>query len=210
MGAAPRRTLPVSFYGMGVYRLFWAAVLLACLPTVTKAAENLLGCATSYDPALDYFPQKFLTGDDWVISYHLNYKVVYNPYSNETIVLTQCGTPAPTSYPHAKHYDVPVTKVGAGQTQELPFLEAIGKRSSIKIVASETYITSPCINKMIDDSMIEIASANETVLEEQLKSVDVYFNGYGTNPKYVAFSATEAHGSDNVRCCFFWQGLVAR
>lgn len=71
----PRHSAPVSFYGMGVFRAYWIAMLVAVAPTLALAEANLRGCADSYDPARNYFPEQFQSADDWAIQYHRNYKV---------------------------------------------------------------------------------------------------------------------------------------
>ena len=61
-------------------------------------AENLQdGCVESYDPAIDYFPQKlsvaYASGFD--VEYHNNYKVVSvtNPWQGGTGKLSLCASP---------------------------------------------------------------------------------------------------------------------
>ena len=70
-------------------------------------------CVSSFDPATDYFPEKFLptryavpdffendptqaqldrTTDLIEITYHNNYKIVTNKFVNVTYLLYQCGT----------------------------------------------------------------------------------------------------------------------
>lgn len=52
----PRASSPASFFGLSVFRLVLLVLLVATVPTL--AQHNLRGCATSYNPNLDYFPDK--------------------------------------------------------------------------------------------------------------------------------------------------------
>lgn len=72
--------------------------------TPSLLTENPQECVETYDPAVDYFPDKVTPefAEGWSVAYHPNYKVVtIQPVPNvtnartETYVLVQCGTPAP-------------------------------------------------------------------------------------------------------------------
>lgn len=71
---------------------------------VTTPSQNPQECVESYDPTIDYFPNKVNAdyAEDWHVTYANHYKVVtVGPVGDaaagdtETYVLVQCGTPAP-------------------------------------------------------------------------------------------------------------------
>jgi iron complex transport system substrate-binding protein len=87
--------------------------------------ENVQGCVDTYDPAIDYFPDKVeaLYTAQWSVTYHNHYKVITvdSTYDDPVIeaaleryVLVQCGTPVPEELATAEDslvIEVPVQRL---------------------------------------------------------------------------------------------------
>ncbi|KAI8348827.1 hypothetical protein EDC96DRAFT_310418 [Choanephora cucurbitarum] len=151
-------------------------------------------CVQNYDASIDYFPEKLNTANDkgqyFSIEYHNNYKVVNNYRTGHSYVLVQCGTPKPTNVSStAEIYEIPITKAAAMETSVVPYLEMIGAAKTIALTADGSLVTSPCFQEFWSNSTIqELSSTNQTLQEEQIKSVQVQF---GSNP--YATTATAAN-----------------
>lgn len=132
----PRQTMPVNFFGPSVYSKFYKALICAVVlagPMLASAQQtsiNNSACVQNYNAATDgntdYFPNK-VDADDatyFKISYHNNYKLLVNSYTNETFALYQCGTPVPTGLANGtKVFPVPVSNVAVMETIVVPYLE---------------------------------------------------------------------------------------
>jgi hypothetical protein len=132
----PRQTMPVNFFGPSVYSKFYKALICAVVlasPMLASAQQtsiNNTACVQNYNAATDantdYFPNK-VDADDatyFQISYHNNYKLLVNSYTNETFALYQCGTPQPTGLANGtKFFPVPVSNVAVMETIVVPYLE---------------------------------------------------------------------------------------
>ncbi len=91
----------------------------------STAAENPQECVASYDPAIDYFPDKVEAEytAQWSVTYHNHYKVITidSTYDDpaaesavEQYVLVQCGTPVPEELAAAEDtlvIEVPVKRM---------------------------------------------------------------------------------------------------
>ena len=151
--------------------------------------ENLSdGCVESYDPAIDYFPQKlsvtYASGFD--IEYHNNYKVVTvtNPWQGAQesfrYVLLQCGTPAPQDVDGAV-VEVPVGNIIAMSTTYLPTLEDLGLIDKLIGLDSYMWTTNPAVRARIESGDIaEIGGGAAVNVELTLDLDPALVMTYGT------------------------------
>ncbi len=124
----------------------------------SSVAANLEGgCVETYDPSIDYFPQKlkvsFATG--FGVEYHNNYKIVTvtNPWQGAQesfrYVLVQCGTPAPQDVDGAV-IEVPVADIIAMSTTYLPVLDSLGLIDRLVGIDSYMWTTNEAVRARIE------------------------------------------------------------
>lgn len=118
-----------------------------------------LGAATAnsepYDPAKDYFPAKaeLQYAERFAIEYFANYKVVtvHTPWpgAQEAVryVLVQRGTPAPAGYAGVQRIEVPVQRLTALSTTQLPHLELLNALDALVAVSAIEMVHSPGVNQ---------------------------------------------------------------
>ncbi len=152
-------------------------------------AENLQdGCVGSYDPAIDYFPQKlsvaYASGFD--VEYHNNYKVVSvtNPWQGAQesfrYVLLQCGTPAPQDV-EGVVIEVPVNNIIAMSTTYLPTLDDLGLVDKLIGLDSYMWTTNPAVRARIGSGEIaEIGGGAAVNVELTLDLDPALVMTYGT------------------------------
>ena len=112
--------------------------------TTTPAAgtgANMSGCITSgeFDKDKDYFGDKatFTGARNVHVSYHKSYKVLTlgkQDKPSQTFVLLQCGAPRPTltgELAKAPIIDVPVKRVAASSTTQIPVLHTLGSLDAV-------------------------------------------------------------------------------
>ncbi|KAJ3293156.1 hypothetical protein HDU79_000673 [Rhizoclosmatium sp. JEL0117] len=167
--------------------MFGPATIISAAFALSVAAQapstNLQGCVTKYDASIDYFPEKIDSANltNLAYTYNKSYKTIVNSFSNETVVLYQCGTPKPDVPGAAQIISVPIQNLTTASTTIVTYLELLGKRSAIKHTTSGTlgYISSPCIQQLVAtdaSSIIEVDSKNKTHALEQIASTDVFFH----------------------------------
>ncbi len=151
--------------------------------------ENLRdGCVESYDPAIDYFPQKlsvaYASGFD--VEYYSNYKVVTvtNPWQGAQesfrYLLLQCGTPAPQDVEGAV-IEVPVSNIIAMSTTYLPTLEDLGLIDRLIGLDSYMWTTNPAVRARIESGDIaEIGGGAAVNVELTLDLDPALVMTYGT------------------------------
>ena len=146
------------------------------------------GCVESYDPAVDYFPQKlsvaYASGFD--VEYHNNYKIVTvtNPWQGAQesfrYVLLQCGTPAPQGVEGAV-VEVPVKNIIAMSTTYLPTLEDLGLIDRLIGLDSYMWTTNPAVRTRIESGDIaEIGGGAAVNVELTLDLDPALVMTYGT------------------------------
>ena len=112
--------------------------------TTTPAAgtgANMSGCIKSgeFDKDKDYFGDKatFTGARNVHVSYHKSYKVLTlgkQDKPSQTFVLLQCGAPRPTltgDLAKAPIIDVPVKRVAASSTTQIPVLHTLGSLDAV-------------------------------------------------------------------------------
>jgi len=146
------------------------------------------GCAESYDPSVDYFPQKlsvtFATGFE--VEYHNNYKIVTvtNPWQGAQesfrYVLVQCGTPAPQEVDGAV-IEVPVANIMAMSTTYLPTLDSLGMTDRLIGIDSYMWTTNKAVRARIEAGEVaEIGSGAGVNVELTLDLDPALVMTYGT------------------------------
>jgi len=145
-----------------------------------------------WDRQKDLLPQKSQSGKQfkqtvsadysllWDITYHKSHKILKNKFTTQCFVLNQCGVRPPEAddVPDGcKFVTVPISKSAVDSTTYLPFIEVLGERRSLKVLATSfNYVSSPCLKKMYKQGMIEQANEywpdNDDV-DEILKSEGV-------------------------------------
>ncbi len=111
---------------------------------VSEPDENLRQCVDSYDPAVDYFPNKVeaLYAQSWEVTYANNYKVVKTLTSvasthagtdaevkPQVYILVQCGTPAPAlegEFEEATVIEIPIATAVDGDDALFESFEFLG------------------------------------------------------------------------------------
>lgn len=156
--------------------------LLALLAIATPAllrAQNPTGCLDEVNEGTDYFPDKVeaLSSEFWDINYFNTYKILKNEIEDESYLLYQCGSEPPTSELDGRHkavISVPISNGAAvSQTTHIPHLETLGMRTQIQgYLGDPQYISSPCVNQMIDDGDIIVVEniSDSTALQGLLAS----------------------------------------
>ena len=108
-----------------------------------------------YDPAKDYFPHKtnLQYAERFAIDYFANYKVVtvHTPWPGAReafqYVLVQRGTPAPEGYDSVQRVEVPVQRLAALSTTQLPHLELLDALDALVAVSAIEMVHSPGVNQ---------------------------------------------------------------
>ncbi|MDE0179875.1 MAG: ABC transporter substrate-binding protein [Caldilineaceae bacterium] len=168
-------------------------------PTAASTLSSNLhgGCVESYDPSVDYFPEKlsvtFATG--FGVEYHNNYKIVTvtNPWQGAQesfrYVLVQCGTPAPQDV-DGTVIEVPVADIIAMSTTYLPTLDSLGLMDRLIGIDSYMWTTNKAVRSRIEAGEVaEIGSGAgvnvELTLDLDPSLVMTYgtgFSDYDTHP----------------------------
>ena len=171
------------------------------------------GCIDSFDPAVDYFPQKLsvshATGFD--VEYHNSYKVVTvsSPWHGAQepfrYVLVQCGAPAPEGVDGAL-IEVPVANIVAMSTTYLPTLDRLGLVDRLIGLDSHKWTTNAAVKERIAAGEIaEIGSGSnvnvELALDLDPALVMTYgsgFSDYDTHPLLLEAGIPVALNGDYV------------
>lgn len=171
-----------------------AAPVVPPVPAPDAAAasspnENIHdGCVDSFDPAVDYFPNKvsvsYASGFD--VEYHKHYKVVSvsNPWQGAQesfrYILLQCGAPAPTSV-EGTVIEVPVSNIVAMSTTYLPTIQDLGLIDKLIGLDSHLWTTNAAVRARISSGHIaEIGSGAAVNVELTLDLDPALVMTYGT------------------------------
>ncbi len=169
--------------------------------TAATAAEaptaNLAdGCVDSYNPAIDYFPEKveLTETDGFTVEYANNYKLltIAEPWpgaeSALAYVLVQCGTPAPEGYDATQIIEVPVPTIATMSTSYLPFLDSLGVLDRLVAVDDVTYVNNSTVLAKAASGEIAQVGYGSGVNVEQLIDLDpAIIMTYGSgSPDYDA------------------------
>ena len=193
-----------------IFGALMATNLIVPVMTDSSSTTNIKDCLdpSKVDYNHDYFPEKAILqhSKQWNITYHNTYKIITNKASNKSYLLYQCGTEVPSSEKiagkHHLHIQVPLqNKVALSQTTQIPHLEHLGARRQVKAyIGSSSYISSPCLNYMIDESLIDVIPQSE--LDDYLqqnKDILVIGGPFGNASAPNTFTlseSTEEHSRD--------------
>jgi iron complex transport system substrate-binding protein len=148
------------------------AVLLfvfALMGTVSAQNANLTdSCVESYDPSVDYFPEKATIeyAENLTIEYFNHYKrvTVEAPYVGSAPVvylLVQCGTPAPEDVEADAVFEIPAQTAVAMSTTQLPHFAELGLVDRLVGLDSFLYVNTPEVLERIDaGEMIEVGGGS--------------------------------------------------
>ncbi len=129
---------------------------------------NLAGCVESFDPEVDYFPDKASPryARRFRVEYHRHYKLVTitEPWQGAEhglrYLLVQCGTPRPEGFGDATVIEIPAPTVITTSTTELPHMVRLGLVDRLLGHDEFDYVSSPEVRHRIDaGGMIEIGQA---------------------------------------------------
>ncbi|MCX6048328.1 MAG: ABC transporter substrate-binding protein [Chloroflexi bacterium] len=144
--------------------------------TTTAPTVNMAdGCVTTYDAAVDYFPEKTKPAytDGFSVEYHNNYKVVTvkTPWqgAKESLqyALVQCGTPAPTDFKKEQIIEVPVKRFVSMSTTYLPFLDEMNLLDRLVGLDDTTYVNNEKVAKLAADGKLKMIGFGAKVNVEQ-------------------------------------------
>lgn len=169
-------------------------VVLAALPfgkINTGAAQEAEACVETFDPAVDYFPEKvaFEYAEGVTVEYFNNYRVVnVLPYAGAEepfqYVLVQCGTPAPEGegFENAQVIETPIQSVVTLGTVYLPHLVTLGVEDTLVAHDEFDYISTPEIRELVDaEEIVEVGGGSsinvEVVLDLEPDVVLTYASG---------------------------------
>lgn len=179
--------------------LAFVCLFLLCPPPPIARAGNLLeGCVDEYAQGVDYFPLKLEITDAERFSakYFDHYKVisVSDAYDGAPVfdyVLVQCGTPKPPAAdfaPGTQFIDVPVGKLIALSTTQLPVLSQLDLLDRLIGVDSGFYVSTSEVREMIAaGDLAELGFGAEINIEKVLELAPDLVLSYGFNP------ASDAH-----------------
>ncbi|MDW8396304.1 MAG: ABC transporter substrate-binding protein [Anaerolineae bacterium] len=172
------------------------AAVIEAPPAPAAPSANLTDrCVETYDPKVDYFPEKVTVEDatGFVVEYFNHYKVVtvLNPWQGAKeqfkYVIVQCGTPAP-NIENALVINAPVNDVIAMSTTHLPHLDKLELLDRLIGLDSFMYVNNPKVRVLIDaGALIEIGSGAEVNVEKTLEAKPDLVMTYGVgDPQYDA------------------------
>ena len=153
-----------------------------------------------------------VVAEDFSVHYDTYFKVVttlcgthaLSGCNPTTYVLRMCGASVPTAFsngtdlpPGAKHFSVPLTDVGVGQSTPVTYLELLGLRDTIKIIDPE-HVHSPCLQKREEEGTIAAANDPYGGLNEwalaigNMTSIDAVFtDSYGIAYNWYGATLTD-------------------
>ena len=211
---------------MSLFRAMTIALMCKNAFGAEKMLEtNLLGCISQEeaDSMGDLFPHKVETlhSEQWEISYHNTYKIIKNTHVGTNYLLYQCGTTPPetvldedgTEMEFNSVISVPIQDIGITQTTDIPHVELLGKRSDITYIGDPQWISSSCLNQMIDDGSVQVvddsnAGAVDTWIEEHPDSI-ILANAW-TDPSLPhRMILSETHETSGNKAVFEWHKVFA-
>ncbi|MCP3961734.1 MAG: ABC transporter substrate-binding protein [bacterium] len=135
---------------------------------VEAGAGNPQICVDSYDPAVDYFPDKAVPthARQLRVEYFRHYKMVTlrEPWHRAgrelSYLLVQCGTPRPEGFDGVTAIEIPVRTVITTSTTELPHVVQLGLVDRLVGHDEFDWVSSPEVRRRIDaGEMVEVGSA---------------------------------------------------
>jgi len=207
-----------------------AMVMLGIDGVHSEPRTNTQGCVdpSKVSDCWDYFPEKVVPhySENWDISYHRTYKILYNKAVGESYLMYQCGTTPPKSEEGKHNLTFPVPLQGGlaiSSTTQIPQLEQLGLRRQIKgYIGNTDYISSPCLktltdqnitDKIFDDSSSYYSAVGSNITEYLEENPDlVIVHGYApssessSNGNNIIVSEASEGGS---RAIYEWHKVYA-
>jgi iron complex transport system substrate-binding protein len=173
-------------------------LLIVVVPIAAQDANLVADCVTDYDASVDYFPDKVTVDEaaNFSVEYFSNYKVVtvndaFEGAGDFSYALVQCGTPAPdaSELPEGTQVvEVPVQRMIAMSTTQLPHLTELGLLYRLIGLDSLLFASNPEVRELIDaGELIEIGSGATVNIELVLDAEPDMVMTFGFNPD------TDAH-----------------
>lgn len=132
--------------------------------SATGSATSAGRCVTGFQSGTDYFPDKVSLVDatGFSVEYHDYYKVVTvaRPTpggASQKYVLVQCGAPQPQltgDLASAPRITVPVSRVAASSTTQLPAFDLLGHIDAVAAVNSPDLVNTPAVVERIKNGRI--------------------------------------------------------
>jgi len=130
--------------------IVWISLMVSAIAlTISCSAPTPLtstqpGCIQTYDPQVDYFPDKLKLehAKGFEVEYHKHYKLitVRNPWRDANIqfqyVLVQCGAPTPAGFDAAQVIQIPVQRIAIMSSTHLAHLQALDLLDRVVAVSS--------------------------------------------------------------------------
>lgn len=171
--------------------------LLLLLFVAPASAQAQAACVTDYDPDTDYFVEEatFTYTENVTVEYFNNYKVVtvqdaFDGADAFQYVLVQCGTPQPTeTFPTGTQFvEVPVDRVIALSTTQLPHLQAIGRLDALVGLDSFLFVNTPeVVDLIVANEVVEVGAGADINVEVVINTEADVVMAFGFNPD------TDAH-----------------
>ena len=180
-------------------RLFLLGWILLAAPAASWAE-----CVEAWDPEVDYFPRKaeLHHAESFSIEYFGHYKVVtvHTPWpgAEEPVryLLVQCGTPAPDGHEGVQRITIPVGRLAALSTTQLPHLELLDLLESLVAVSDIEMVHSPGVNQRFADGHVaEIGYGAGVEIEVVLElETDLVMTGASAQSRYDAHPVLQQAG----------------
>ena len=169
----PRVSSPVSFLNMRSY-ISLVTLLFMLVTSGSLAQESSQSCVCDFDANTDYFPVK--VASDYATNFEIEYKKSYKKITitgdSGTVVTYAylCGTPRPTEVAEGDVVvQIPIDSAALLSTTFLPFINYIGKRTSLHYVAATADDMPSCLRKMYNEGRLsdgfDIASQASKIIE---------------------------------------------
>jgi len=196
--------------------LLTPTLVMSCLGMNLVHAEtrtNTKGCVdpSEVSDCWDYFPDKIEPhfSENWNMTYHQTYKILYNKAEGESYLMYQCGTTPPESEV-AKHdavFSVPLQGgVAISQTTQINQLEQLGLRRQIKAYIGDTqYVSSPCLKTLVSENITDTVYNITAYLENNPDLVTLYGSSpFSTMPTHKNRIAISESSEGENRAIFEW------
>lgn len=175
--------------------------LVGCTSTpkmgLSAQAGNETGCITAFNAETDYFPTKssFESATGVKVEYHKSYKVVTvskqtEDASPESYVLVQCGAPKPEltgKLAQAQVIQIPVKKVAAASTTQLPAFDMLDRVDTLVGVQSPELVSNEKVRKAIDSGKVKgfgTPAGDLSIEQVAALSPDLYMSGGLPDPTH--------------------------
>ncbi len=170
-----------SWLVMMLLSLLVLGFVIACQPRsqlpspIASSPPLSKQCATTYNPATDYFPDKvqFRYAQGVSVAYHPHYKVVtirdlVQPSKPPIVyVLVQCGAPVPAGV-KGTVITVPIATIAALSSTYLPHLEKLGVLDRLVAIDHGKQVNNPTVRARVQTKTVQEVGTDSTLNLERL------------------------------------------